>query len=160
MKNHKEVLLVLKSKISFIFIVPLLIATFSCAHNFDHRKVSSDRGTIEQVLKLKIKNKDEKNKLTVYASVNREKKKAILDGVGKFDKHVFTLDIRSNNYLFTDHINNKQETGLLKDFEIVPLDEETLFTKIDINNTQPIIIENKEKGLHIEIMVLEQREIK
>lgn len=160
MKNRKEVLLVLKNKISFIFIVPLLTVIFSCAHNFDHRNINSDQGTIEQVLKVKITNKDDKNKLTIYASVNRGKKKAILDGVGKFDKHVFTLEVKANNYLFTDHINNKQETGLLKNFDIVPLDEETLFTKIDINNKQPIIIENREKELYIEITVLEQREIK
>jgi hypothetical protein len=160
MKNPKEVLQVLKSNVLIIFTVPLLTILFSCAHNFDHRNVSAYQGTIEQVLKVKITNNDKKDKLTIYASVNREKKQAILDGVGKFDKHVFTLEVKTNNYLFTDHINNKQEAGLLKDFEIVPLDQETLFTKIDINNTQPIIIENKEKNLYVEINVLEQRETK
>jgi len=157
MKNHKEVLQVLKSKSTLLFIIPLLTVLFSCAHNFNHREVKSYQGTIEQVLKVKITHKKEKEKLTVYASVNREKKQAILDGVGKFDKHVFTLEVKANGYSFTDHINNKQENGLLKDFEFVPLDEETLFTKIDINNKQPIIIENKEKALYIEITVLEQR---
>ena len=131
---------------------------FSCAHNFDHRNITSYKGTIEQVLKVKITNKNEKDKLTVYASVNREKKQAILDGVGKFDKHVFTLEVKADSYLFTDHINNKQQTGLLKDFELVPLDEDTLFTKIDIKNQQPIIIEDKEKELYVEITVLEQKE--
>jgi hypothetical protein len=157
MKNPKEVLQVLKNKILIIFTVPLLIFLFSCAHTFDHLKVNAYQGTIEQVLKVKITNKNEKNKLTIYASVNRGKKQAILDGVAKFDKHVFTLEVKANNYSFTDHINNKQETGQLKEFELVPLDQETLFTKIDINNTQPIIIENKEKELYVEITVLEQR---
>ena len=102
-------------------------------------------------------NKEEKNRLTIYASVNREKKQAILDGVGKFDKHVFTIEVKNNSYSFIDHLNHKQESGLLKDFDIVPLDEETLFAKIDIKNKQPIIIEDKEKDLYVEITVLEQR---
>jgi len=156
MKNHKEVLQVLKNKRAFLFIVLLILLT-SCAHNFDHRDLDLSQGTIEQILKVKITSKDEKQKLTVYASINKQKKQAILDGVGKLDKHVFTLEVKNNRYLLIDHINNKQEAGLLNELEIVPLDEETLFTKIDINSKQPIIIENKEKELYVEITVLEQK---
>jgi hypothetical protein len=129
----------------------------SCAYHFDHKAINSYEGTIEQVLKVKIRNKDDKEKLTVYASINRKKKQAILDGVGKLDKHVFTLEVKNGSYLFKDYINDKEEKGNIRDFDMVPLDEETLFVKIDKDMPQPIIIDDSSKDLHVEITVLEQR---
>ena len=160
MKAHKEVLQVSKNKYIIVFAVLLLQLLSSCAHNFDHKTINSYEGTIEQVLKVKIRNKDSKEKLTVYASINREKKQAILDGIGKLDKHIFTLEVKNGSYLFKDYINNKEEKGDIRDFDMVPLDEETLFVKIDKDMPQPIIIDDKSKELHVEITVLEQRGVK
>lgn len=165
MKAHKEVLQVSINdpKLRFgrrtlpALLVPLMLLLPSCAHHFDHKAINSYEGTIEQVLKVKINNKDDKQKLTVYASINREKKQAILDGIGKLDKHVFTLEIKNGSYLFMDYINDKEEEGNIRDFKLVPLDEETIFVKIDKNMPQPIIIDDKSKELHVEITVLEQR---
>ncbi len=155
MKPLKEVLQVFKNRT----IVVLLLAVFlsSCAHDFDHGTVRSYEGTIDQILKVKIKNKEDKQRLTVYASINRHKKYAVLDGVGKLDKHVFTLEVKNGVYLFKDYINDKQEKGNIKDFDLVPLDEETLFIKIDKNAPQPIIIEDGSKGLYVEITVVDQQ---
>jgi hypothetical protein len=160
MKFHKETLRVLNTKHIFALSILCLQLLSSCAHNFDHRNINSYKGTIEQTLKVKIKNNDDVNHLTVYASINREKRHAVLDGVGKLDKHVFTLEVKNGSYFFKDYVNNKEETGNLKDFDLVPLDEEMLFVKIDKNSAQPIIIDNPSKELYVEIKVIEQVELK
>jgi hypothetical protein len=160
MKALKEVLRALLNNGVVLFSITSLQLLSSCAHHFDHKTINSYEGTIEQVLKVKIRNKDDKQKLTVYASINREKKQAVLDGIGKLDKHVFTLEVKNGSYTFKDYINNKEEKGNIRDFDLVPLDEETLFVKIDKDALQPIIIDDPSKDLHVEITVLEQRGIK
>jgi len=160
MKVLKEVLRALKNSYIILLSVILLQVLPSCAHTFDHKTVSSYQGTIEQVLRVRIKNKDSKEKLTVYASINREKRQAIFDGVGKFDKHVFTLEVKNGSYFFKDHMNDKEESGKIKDFDIIPLDEETLFVKLDKNSPQPIKLEEPSKELYVEIWVVDQQEPK
>lgn len=142
-----------KSLILYSFIA-LFFA--SCAHKFDHSKVASYSGTIKQVLKVKIKQNNNTERLTIYSTVNRTKKQAMLDGVGRFDKHIFTLNVKNGTYTFKDHINKESSEGRINDFEIIPLDEEILFTKIDKNNAQPIIVENNKRNIMVEITVLEQ----
>ena len=155
MKPLKEALQASKSKY-LIISISLLIA--SCAHNFDHRLINSYQGTLAQTLKVKIKQNNDTQRLTVYTSINKLRKEAVLEGVGKFDKHVFTMEISNGEYTFKDHINNKEEHGAIKDFELVPLDERTLFTRIDKNQPQPIIISSPEKNIRVDITVTEQEE--
>ena len=157
MKALKEVLQALRNSSVVLFAIISVQLFSSCAYHFDHKTINSYEGTIEQVLKVKIRNKEDKQKLTVYASINRGKKQAILDGIGKLDKHVFTLEVKNGSYNFKDHVNDKEEKGNLRDFDLVLLDEETLFVKIDKDAPQPIIIDDPSKDLHVEITVLEQR---
>ena len=149
----------IKVKIKKILPILLLLSS-SCAHKFDVIKAQEGDEVIFQELKVKITDKDDYNKITVYAQINRTKKQAILDGVGTAGKHIFTLNISNNKYYLIDHLNDKQETGALSDFELIPLDEETIINTLDINKKQSILIKDQKKGIVVEIKVKEQRPLR
>jgi hypothetical protein len=140
--------------------LPVIIGIFaslllySCSHKFAKLQPYDDSRTIEQVLKLKIYTDNETERLTVYTQVDRKNQRAILNGVGRLDKHVFSLEVNKDRYVLKDHINKKEEKGYLSEFSIIPLETDLIFNRVDINNKQPIIFENDRTK--IEIKVIEQ----
>jgi len=148
MMKHQKKLLLLN-----LLIISVLS---SCAHNFQKIDVKKEGETVIQKLKVRLYHEGEKEKLTVYSQINKKNLHAIFDGIGSFDKHVFTLEVSKDNYNFKDHVNDKSEKGSLNEFTRIPLDTETIFNKIDIRAPQPIVIVNERKDVKIEITVLEQ----
>ncbi|MFH1223670.1 MAG: hypothetical protein V1647_04940 [Pseudomonadota bacterium] len=148
--------LLIKSLLTLFLPLLLVSVLTSCAHNFQKIDTKKEGETVYQKLKVYFIHDGEKEKLTVYSQINRSHLHAILDGVGKLDKHVFTMEIQKNEYRFIDHINGNTERGLLNEFSRMPLDDNTIFKMLDIKNPQPIVIVNKEGNARLEITVLEQ----
>ncbi len=139
--------------------VIILVLSSSCAHNFEKMKFNKQDKAVAQELRVKVISKDSQDKFTVYTQINRTKKQAILDGVGAAGKHLFTLKADDKKYEFVDHINEKTETGLLNNFNILPLDKTVLFETIDIKTKQPIVVMSRDKAFKMEIRVKEQKSI-
>lgn len=148
------------SRFTKVLIPIVLIILSSCAHNFERMSVQEKDEAVCQELRVRIKNKDEQDKFTVYTQINRTKKQAILDGVGTAGKHIFTLKADNKQYELVDYLNDKTESGNLNEFELIPLDEKTLFTSIDLKEKQPIVIISKDGNVRVEITVKEQKPIK
>ena len=156
MNNQAVCLRVLKKSSLLLFASTFF---FGCSHSFNKIKITSTGKVITQILKLKITHPEGKEKLEVYCQINRKKEEANLEGLGRFNKHVFTLNIIGNKYSFKDHVNNKKNTGLLEDFSLFPISKKFIFSKLDIKNAQPIIITNSKKKLHVSITVIKQDEV-
>ena len=150
----------LNKQLLLVSLIPVIISLSSCAHNFDKLTIKKKDTAVFQLLKVKIKKGDEENRMTVYSQINRTRRTAILDGVGLMDNHIFTLKVATSRYSLTDYINNVKETGDLQDFKLIPLDEQTLFAKIDIKKKQPIIISSTDGSLKVEITVKEQHRLR
>lgn len=164
MKDQKEALLVLilknkklLYKATIISVCILSVLNFSCSHKFIKLGKTGDGNIIEQELTLKIHNKDKIDKITVYSQIDREKKLAILDGIGKLDTYVFHLEINGEQFYLEDHINKKKQKGSLHEFNIIPLKNIDLFEKIDIKQPQPIILKNEKDEITVEIFVKKQK---
>lgn len=129
----------------------------SCSHKFTKLEPYAGSEIIEQVLKVKTYSNKNIERFTIYTQVDRQKQKALLNGVGKLDKHIFSLEVDRDKYFLKDLINKKEEKGLLREFKLIPLDTDLIFKKIDINNKQPIIFEDNDT--RIELRVIEQKDI-
>ncbi|MCX6112261.1 MAG: hypothetical protein NTY22_03110 [Proteobacteria bacterium] len=112
---------------------------------------------INMTLCVKLYNKDKMEKFTVYAQVDRENMHAILDGIGKFDKYVFHMDINGDKFYFEDYVNKEKKSGILEEFEEAPLTQNAVFKEIDISKPQPIIFKSDKQDVRIEIVVKEQK---
>jgi len=146
-----------KSSKTTLLLLILAISIFSsCAHNFQRIDIKKEGETVIQTLKVRSYHDGEKEKFTVYSQINRNTMHAILEGIGNFDKHIFTLEVIKDKYNFVDYVNGKTEQGYLKEFTRVPLDTKTIFNKIDIKEPQPITIVNEKENVRLEITVLEQ----
>lgn len=128
----------------------------SCSHKFTKLETDSPGNIVEQILDLKIISEDKTERLTVYTQIDRINKRALLNGVGRFDRHIFTLSVSNDRYNFKDLVNNKVESGRLDDFFIMPLNPELFFEKVDIDLPQPTVIECSHSGKKLKIRVLEQ----
>lgn len=164
MKFQKEALLVsiLKNrkityKAAIISACILAISNFSCSHKFVKMERTEHSDVIEQELLLKIYNRDKIDKLTVYSQIDRKRKLAILDAVGKFDKYVFHMEINGDQFYLEDHINKKNKKGSLHEFNLIPLKNSDIFEKIDIELPQPIIFKNQSDEVTVEIFVKRQK---
>jgi hypothetical protein len=147
----------MKKTIITILITLITYILSSCSHKFAKLEPYDGSPTIEQILKLKIYSNEDIEHLTIYAQLDRQKQRALLNGVGKLDKHVFSLEIDGDRYILKDLINKKEEKGLLSEFKLIPLDTDLIFKKIDIKNKQPIIFEDDDT--RIELRVIEQKNI-
>lgn len=164
MKYLKEALLVPILKNKLLYHKTAIIITFtilsillsSCSHKFVKLDTENNNKVIEQELLLKIHHGNKLDKVTVYAQIDRNRKVAILDGVGKFDKYVFHMEIRGNQFYLDDHINNEKKSGSLDEFDLLPLKGDDVFEKIDIKLPQPIIFKDKDNKNIIEIFVKKQ----
>lgn len=143
---------------TFTAVITILILS-SCAHNFQKLSFKPADDAVAQVLRVRISGQDINEKLTVYTQINRTQGRAILDGVGTAGKHVFTLSSNGDKYEFIDHINDTQSSGDIESFELIVLDKDMLFKKLDINTTQPIIIKDRREETTIEIKIKEQRRL-
>jgi hypothetical protein len=142
--------------LSITAFLSLTLFTSACSHKFAKLETSKNTKIINQTLKVKIYKNDSIDKLTIYTQVDRDNKRAILDGTGKFDKYVFHMEIEGNKYYFEDYINNEKKDGRLEDFDLVSLKQDDIFERIDINRPQPIIFTSNEKNIKVEITVKEQ----
>lgn len=119
----------------------LLILLFSCSQKYLYE---TDKDYINQKLQVTIKNinniKNKTENFIVYTSINRKEKRALLNGVGKFDKHIFTLEVINKKYNFINHIERTKESGDIENFKEIILDKDFLFNKLDIKEKQPIIL--------------------
>ena len=106
MKYQKEVLRALISKSRKLFsssksvlcLLSLgLMFNLACSHKFIKLENKNNAKITNQTLCIKIYTGDDVEKFTVYAQSDRENKRATLDGVGKFDKYVFHMEINKNN---------------------------------------------------------------
>ncbi|MEI6079602.1 MAG: hypothetical protein WCQ53_03065 [bacterium] len=140
----------------FCLILLLLLFNSACSHKFVKLETAKNAKVINMTLKMKIYRNGDVEKLTVYAQADRESKHAILDGLGKFDKYVFHMDISKDSFCFEDYINNEKQSGQLKDFDIIPLTQEDVFEKVDISKPQPIVFNSADKSIRVEITVKEQ----
>ncbi|HOW17025.1 MAG TPA: hypothetical protein PK443_04850 [bacterium] len=144
-------------------IIPVLILVSSCAHNFGKLVISPKDDAITQILKVRISGPEIEERFAVYTQINRTKKIAILDGVANTGKHIFTLSTDGKHYQLKDHINNKTDFGDISNISelgLISLDEDILFSKLDIKQEQPIVVINKKGDTKIEIRIKEQKELK
>jgi hypothetical protein len=151
-----------KKKINKI-IIPILILTSSCAHNFRKLTISPKDEAVTQILKVRISGPEIEERFAVYTQINRTKRIAILDGVANTGKHIFTLNTNGKHYQLKDHINKKTDFGDISDISelgLISLDEDILFSKLDIKQEQPIVVINKKGDTKIEIKIKEQKELK
>jgi hypothetical protein len=153
-------LLLKKSRRLFFCLVPLMIFTTACSHQKElvRRECPCLHNKFKQTLKIRITHPEGREKLTVYTKINREAETAELEGIGTLGKHVFTLNIKGDLYEFTDRINNKDFSGKLEEFSILPLNKELIFEKLDIDGPQPIIIKDEQRKTEVEINVTKQEE--
>jgi hypothetical protein len=129
----------------------------ACSHKFAKLETSKDSRIINQVLKVKIYKDDDIQRLTIYTQVDRNSKRAILDGTGKFDKYVFHMEINRDKYYFEDYINGDKKDGRLDEFDLVSLKQDDIFERIDIKKSQPITFRSDKNNVRVEITVQEQR---
>ena len=163
MRYLKEDLLALISKSKrtcgpqyFCLILLFLLFNSACSHKFVKLETAKNAKVINMTLKMKLYRDGDVEKLTVYAQADRESKHAILDGLGKFNKYVFHMDISKDTFYFEDYITNEKQSGRLKDFDIIPLTQEDVFEKVDISKPQPIVFSSIDKSIRVEITVQEQ----
>ena len=128
----------------------------ACSHKFIKLENKNNAKITNQTLCIKIYTGDDVEKFTVYAQSDRENKRATLDGVGKFDKYVFHMEINKNNFYFEDLINKEKKSGKLEEFYLVPLTEKDIFEEVDITKPQPLIFKSESKKTRLEIRVKEQ----
>ena len=144
----------MRQKILIMLLICLDLIFSSCSHKFVKLEQQKESKIIEQVVKVKIYSNGNIDKLTIYTQVDRAGQRAILNGVGSLDKHVFALEVKQDSYVLKDLVNKKEEVGKLTEFSVIPLETDLIFKKIDIKNKQPIIFENNDTRL--EITVIEQ----
>jgi hypothetical protein len=111
---------------------------------------------VKQTMKVRITRPDRQDRLTIYSKMNRDEEFAIMEGVGTLGSHVFTLKITGNTYELTDRINNKSFSGNIEEFDMIPLNKELIFTRLDINQPQPIMIRDEKKRVEVEITITKQ----
>jgi hypothetical protein len=157
-KECRQVLIQKRNRGILLFWAVFLISfiNHSCSHNFHTLKNPGSDKIIIQVLKLKITHAKGTDRFRVYTQINRKAKEAVLEGLGKFNKHVFTLTVKGNNYRFKEYINNREENNSLDNFSMFPLSADTIFSRLDINNKKPLILNNKKDNIHVEITVIKQ----
>ena len=118
------------------------------------------RGEItKQVLKVKVYSVEGQERLTIYSQIDRKNQYAIFEGTGRFGKHVFTLEVRDNNYTYSNYIDDTTVSGTLTTFELFPLNKKMIFSKIDIKKPQPIVLFNPEKNIKVKITVKSQENL-
>ena len=128
----------------------------ACSHKFIKLENKTNSKITNQKLCIKIYTGDNVEKFTVYAQSDKENRRATLDGVGKFDKYVFHMEINKDNFYFEDFINKEKKSGKLEEFYLVPLTEKDIFEEVDITKPQPIIFKSESKNTRLEILVKEQ----
>ena len=156
MKYQKEALRALILRSSRLLLSLGLMLNLACSHKFVKLENTKNAKITNQVLCIKIYTDDTVEKFTVYAQADRENKRATLDGIGKFDKYVFHMDINKDNFYFEDLINKEKKSGKLEEFDPVPLTEKDIFEEVDITKPQPIIFRSESKNTRLEITVKEQ----
>ena len=130
-------------KISNLLLIFLILFNFSCAHKFE--KLSDTSGEIYniivQVIELKLPQEDNSyENITIHSQIDRKLEKAIFNGIGMLNTHVFNLKVVGDRYFLTDYINKTKTSGLLKLFNMFPLSKETVFKRLDIGQKQPIVL--------------------
>lgn len=145
------------SKISLYAFCLIMMFNLACSHKFVKLENTMNAKIINMTLCVKLYNKDKMEKFTVYAQVDRENMHAILDGIGKFDKYVFHMDINGDKFYFEDYVNKEKKSGILEEFEEAPLTQNAVFKEIDISKPQPIIFKSDKQDVRIEIVVKEQK---
>ena len=143
-------------RISLCFLSLGLLFNLACSHKFVKLESPVNAKITNLTLCVKLHTGDNVEKFTVYAQVDKENRRAILDGVGKFDKYVFHMDINKDNFYFEDLVNKEKKSGKLEEFEPMPLKEKDIFEEVDIKKPQPIIFTSDKKGTKLEIRVKEQ----